>query len=78
MSPLKAGWPQIIPKQSTKALATHATMKQVTAGEGKVSGHNMKSIIMAMMEVQNGKGNSWPIMHGGGPVLEDNRMVMII
>ncbi len=48
MSPLKAGWPQIIPKQFTKALANHATMKQVTVGDGKASGCNTWLIIKAM------------------------------
>ena len=38
VSPFKKGRPEKIPQQFTKALATHTTMLQVTAGEGKASG----------------------------------------
>ena len=47
-SPLKNGRPSIIPPQLTKAIATHATMMQVSAEEGEASRQKMLIVVRAL------------------------------
>ena len=47
-SPLRKGRPSILPDEITKALATHATMMQVSAEEGEASGQKMLTMSRAL------------------------------
>ena len=50
VSPVKNGHPPVVTSALTNALATHATMMQVTAGEGEAPGRKMRTWMKVMTD----------------------------